>query len=219
MLRVQETSYDPVKRVIDVIGGMIALVLLSPVIAVVGALVRWKLGSPILFRQTRPGQDGRVFTLFKFRTMLDGDAPDGERLTPLGRTLRASSLDELPELFNVVRGDMSLVGPRPLLATYLDRYTPTQARRHEVRPGLTGLAQVNGRNDAEWAERLTQDVAYVDSRSLALDIRILLRTITAVLRRSGISHPDAATMPEFGGSANQGGCGPDHPPITGPCDA
>ncbi len=192
-------SYDPVKRVIDIIGGIAGLIVASPVMAVVAVLVRRGLGRPVLFRQQRPGKDGRIFTLYKFRTMRDGDAPDEQRLTPLGRTLRATSLDELPGLVNVVRGDMSLVGPRPLLVAYLDRYTPTQSRRHEVRPGLTGLAQVSGRNDTQWEDRLAMDVAYVDGRSLALDIRILLRTVATVLTRAGISHPDAATMPEFGG--------------------
>jgi lipopolysaccharide/colanic/teichoic acid biosynthesis glycosyltransferase len=190
----------------------LALVLLTtpcwlPVVAVVALIVRTQIGSPVLFRQARPGRDGRVFMLVKFRTMADARdergelLPDALRLTTWGRLLRASSLDELPELWNVIRGDMSLVGPRPLLVSYLDRYTPEQSRRHEVRPGLTGLAQVNGRNALCWEDRFALDVRYVDTCSFWLDIRILFRTIGNVVARRGISEPGQATAQEFMGSA------------------
>ena len=175
--------YDPVKRAIDLVGGAVGLVLLAPVLAVIGALVRWKMGAPVIFTQRRAGQDGELFTLYKFRTMRPGAEPDEERITPLGEVLRASSLDELPELVNVIRGDMSLVGPRPLLARYLPRFEGVQTRRHEVRPGLTGLAQVNGHDDERWDDRLADDVRYVDERSLGLDLWILARTVITVLRR------------------------------------
>ena len=183
------------------------LVLFTPVLAILAVLVRLKLGSPVFFRQQRPGRHGKPFRLYKFRTMTDGrDAagnllPDAARLTPFGRLLRSTSLDELPELWNVLRGDMSLVGPRPLMMRYLDRYTPQQARRHEVRPGLTGWAQVNGRNAISWEEKFALDVWYVDHASLHLDWQIILRTVTTVLHRSGISAADHATMNEFQGSA------------------
>ena len=193
-------SYNPVKRLIDVIGAIAGLVVLSPLMAAVALLVRWKLGVPVLFRQQRPGRNGEPFTLLKFRTMRDGPGRDDERLLPLGRALRASSLDELPELVNVLRGDMSLVGPRPLLMAYLPRYTREQARRHEVRPGLTGLAQVHGRNNTTWERRFALDVQYVDRRSLWLDLQILAKTLRAVLLREGIRHAEVATMPEFQGS-------------------
>lgn len=158
------------------------------------------MGSPTLFRQQRPGLNGEPFILLKVRTMRDGEGPDDQRLTALGSFLRATSLDELPELWNVLRGDMSLVGPRPLLMEYLPRYDATQARRHEVRPGITGLAQVGGRNSLTWEERFALDVTYVDERSLALDMRILGRTVRSVLSRKGISAEGHATMPNFGGS-------------------
>jgi len=190
----------------------LALVLLTtpcwlPVVAVVALIVRTQIGSPVLFRQTRPGRDGRLFMLVKFRTMTDGRdqrgelLPDALRLTGWGRMLRAMSLDELPELWNVIRGDMSLVGPRPLLVSYLDRYTAEQSRRHEVRPGITGLAQVNGRNALRWEDRFALDVRYVDTCSFGLDTRILLRTIGNVVARRGISEPGHATAQEFMGSA------------------
>ena len=169
--------------------------------------MRLGLGSPILFRQQRPGLRGRLFTLYKFRTMTGArDAggtllPDAQRLTPFGRFLRSTSLDELPELFNVLKGDMSLVGPRPLLVQYLDRYTPRQARRHEVRPGITGWAQINGRNTLKWEEKFELDVWYVDHESLGLDVRILLLTIWKIFKREGITQPGRATMEEFFGSA------------------
>jgi lipopolysaccharide/colanic/teichoic acid biosynthesis glycosyltransferase len=158
------------------------------------------MGPPVLFRQVRPGRGGRLFTLRKFRTMRSGSGPDEERLTSIGRWLRRTSLDELPELWNVVAGDMSLVGPRPLLVEYLDLYSPRQARRHDVRPGLTGLAQVEGRNLVDWDARLELDVRYVETRTLGLDLRILWRTIGLVLRREGISAEGEATMAPFRGS-------------------
>lgn len=194
------------KRAIDVVGAAVGLVVLAPVLAVLAALVRWKLGSPVLFRQTRPGLHGQPFELIKFRTMTDARGPDrellpdGDRLPPFGRWLRATSLDELPELVNVLRGDMSLVGPRPLLMEYLHLYTPEQARRHEVRPGLTGWSQVNGRNAPSWEDKLAMDVWYVDHQSGWLDLRILARTVTSVVTRRGVSAAGHATTPKFTGS-------------------
>jgi sugar transferase EpsL len=187
------------KRAIDVVVAAVGLVVLSPVMAVVAALVRIRLGRPVLFTQTRPGLHGRPFTIYKFRTMRDGPEPDAERLSSFGRFLRSSSLDELPELVNVVKGEMSLVGPRPLLMQYLDRYTPEQSRRHDVRPGLTGLAQVSGRNAASWEDRLALDVWYVDHRSLGLDLKIVARTVRSVFGREGISQPGHATVEEYQG--------------------
>jgi len=195
-----------VKRTFDFILAAAAMIVLSPVLIALAAAIRWKLGSPILFRQIRPGLDERPFNILKFRTMTDARGadgvllPDAERLTPFGRFLRATSLDELPELFNVVKGDMSLVGPRPLLMQYLERYTPEQARRHEVRPGITGWAQVNGRNAITWEEKFKLDVWYVDNWSLWLDIKIIAMTIWKILKREGISQPGQATMEEFKGS-------------------
>lgn len=199
-------GYERTKRVIDVLAAGLGLLLLAPLIAVVALAVALALGRPVLFRQLRAGRHGEVFELVKFRTMLPVDAARGlitdeDRLTPFGRWLRASSLDELPTLWNVLRGDMSLVGPRPLVATYLDRYTPEQARRHEVRPGITGLAQVRGRNALTWEEKFAYDVWYVDHRSFWLDLRILAETPRTVLRRDGISAPGAATVYEFLGTA------------------
>jgi lipopolysaccharide/colanic/teichoic acid biosynthesis glycosyltransferase len=188
-----------VKRTVDVVLSAAALAVLALPMAIVAVAIRLTMGSPVLFRQQRPGLHGEIFTIRKFRTMRDGPEPDAERITRLGRFLRSTSLDELPELLNVLAGDMSLVGPRPLLVQYLDRYSPEQARRHEVRPGLTGLAQVSGRNAATWEDRLALDVRYVDERSLLLDLRILGRTLKAVLKRDGISAEGHATMPEFGG--------------------
>jgi lipopolysaccharide/colanic/teichoic acid biosynthesis glycosyltransferase len=172
----------------------------------VAALVAVGLGRPVLFRQPRPGKDGRAFTLVKFRTMFDIDEQrglisDADRLTAVGRLLRTTSLDELPTMWNVLRGEMSLVGPRPLLLRYLERYTPEQARRHLVRPGVTGLAQVRGRNALSWEEKFALDVWYVDNRSIKLNARICTETILAVLRRDGISAVGAATMPEFLGTS------------------
>jgi len=181
-----------VKRFLDLILTIPAFVLLSPVLIVTALLVRCKLGKPVLFTQQRPGLGGRPFKIFKFRTMSDArDAdgallPDSARLTRLGRFLRATSIDELPELFNVLKGDMSLVGPRPLLMQYLDRYTPEQARRHEVRPGITGWAQVNGRNSVRFSERFKMDVWYVDNMSMLLDCKIICLTFLSVLRRKGV---------------------------------
>lgn len=197
--------YDVVKRVLDVVTAAVGLVVLSPVILVTAIAVRANLGSPVLFSQPRPGRDGRVFRLYKFRSMRAVDAgrgwvTDEQRLTRFGRVLRSTSLDELPSLWNVFRGDMSVVGPRPLLVEYLPRYTPEQARRHEVRPGITGLAQVNGRNTVDWDQRFALDVRYVDSRSLALDARILVGTVRSVVVREGISAEGHATMRKFGES-------------------
>jgi lipopolysaccharide/colanic/teichoic acid biosynthesis glycosyltransferase len=193
-----------VKRGLDVAGALILLLLTSPFLAVAAAAVRVTMGRPVLFRQARTGLHGRVFTLLKLRTMTAADGGDllhdGARLTPLGRWLRASSLDELPQLVNVLRGEMSLVGPRPLLPAYLARYTDEQARRHEVLPGLTGLTQVSGRNGLSWEEKFALDVAYVERRSLGLDAWILWRTLVTVVRREGVAASGHATMPEFLGS-------------------
>jgi lipopolysaccharide/colanic/teichoic acid biosynthesis glycosyltransferase len=191
------------KRALDLVVALAALVLLAPILLGIALAVRIGLGRPVLFRQQRPGLGGRPFALLKFRTMADArDAagqplPDDRRLTPLGQLLRRTSLDELPELINVLKGDMSLVGPRPLLIDYLPHYSPEQARRHEVRPGLTGWAAVNGRNATSWEQRLAQDVWYVDHRSFALDCRILLMTVVKVIRQEGISQDGHATMPRF----------------------
>jgi lipopolysaccharide/colanic/teichoic acid biosynthesis glycosyltransferase len=195
------------KRAFDILVSAVALVLLSPLLAALALAVRSKLGKPVLFRQVRPGLHGRPFTLVKFRTMLDtrdgsGRAlPDEQRLTGFGRWLRSTSLDELPELWNVLKGDMSLVGPRPLLMQYLDRYSPDQARRHEVRPGITGWTQVNGRNALSWQDKFALDTWYVDHRSLLLDLKILAMTFGQVLRREGIGPQDGEIMPEFMGNA------------------
>ncbi|MGJ9421480.1 sugar transferase [Aeromicrobium sp. CF3.5] len=192
-------AYDPLKRVIDLIGATTLFIVTLPIQAVVAALIWMSLGAPVLFRQERPGRNGEIFTLIKFRTMKNGDAIDADRMTRLGHRLRSLSLDELPTLINVIKGDMSLVGPRPLLVSYLDRYSRDQARRHEVRPGITGLAQVSGRNDLPWEERLALDVRYVDSRDLRGDISILVRTVAPVLGRRGISEDGMPTMTEFRG--------------------
>lgn len=195
------------KRLLDLTLGLPALLLSLPVQAVVAGIVRVKLGSPVLFRQMRPGLNGDPFEMVKFRSMLPVDAArgwidDASRLTPLGRTLRSLSLDELPALWNVVRGDMSLVGPRPLLMQYLDRYTAEQARRHDVRPGLTGLAQVSGRNLVAWDDRFRLDTEYVRRQSLRLDLTIMAKTVIAVVRREGVSGDKTATMTEFMGSTH-----------------
>jgi len=192
-----------VKRAIDVVVAAVGLVVLSPVLAALAVLVRVRLGSPVLFRQERAGLHGQPFTLAKLRTMTDARGadgallPDAERLTPFGALLRSTSLDELPELAHVLRGEMSLVGPRPLPTTYLERYSPRQARRHEVRPGITGWAQVNGRNATGWPERLEMDVWYVEHRSLLLDLCILWRTLRVVILREGVAEDGQATMTEF----------------------
>jgi lipopolysaccharide/colanic/teichoic acid biosynthesis glycosyltransferase len=193
------------KRLVDVVLALGVLLVLSPVLALVAVLVRARFGAPVLFRQLRPGRHGRPFTLLKFRTMVDArDAggrplPDADRLTPFGRWLRSLSLDELPELINVLKGDMSLIGPRPLLMQYLQRYTPLQARRHEVRPGVTGWAQVNGRNALTWEQKFALDVWYVDHHSLALDLKILGLTLWKTVMREGISEANHATAREFMG--------------------
>ena len=196
------------KRLVDVLLVVITSPFWIAGMLVVAILVRMRLGAPVFFRHSRPGLHGQPFTLIKFRTMRDerdtnGDLlPDAQRLTNFGRWLRSTSLDELPEIFNVLAGEMSLVGPRPLLMEYLPLYSPTQARRHEVLPGMTGLAQVSGRNAISWDDRLALDVWYVDNRSLSLDLRILWRTLMAVLHRKGISAEGEATMPKFTGSAS-----------------
>jgi lipopolysaccharide/colanic/teichoic acid biosynthesis glycosyltransferase len=196
-----------VKRAFDVVVSAFALLLAAIPMGLLALAIRLTMGSPVLFRQVRPGLGGRSFTILKFRTMRDGDEPDAERITRLGRFMRETSLDELPELLNVLRGDMSLVGPRPLLVAYLDSYSPEQARRHEVRPGLTGLAQVSGRNATTWEQRFALDVEYVDTRSMALDLRIIGRTVRAVVAREGISAEGHATMPEFTGEVASDGDG------------
>ena len=195
-----------IKRIQDIICALIAIILLSPVLLVAAILVRTKLGSPILFVQERPGLNGKVFKLYKFRTMLppkDGvidPLQDAQRLTTFGKKLRSTSLDELPELFNILKGDMSVVGPRPLLTRYLSRYNEQQARRHEVRPGFTGLAQVNGRNAISWEEKFTWDVKYVDKITFLGDWKIILATVRTVIKREGISAKGEATMGEFMGN-------------------
>jgi lipopolysaccharide/colanic/teichoic acid biosynthesis glycosyltransferase len=198
-------------RAVDVLAAAVLLVLTAPVIAAVALAVRWRLGGPVLFRQVRAGRSGRPFTIHKFRTMLDETGPDGrirsdeERLTPLGAFLRRASLDELPQLVDVLRGAMALVGPRPLYVDYLPLYTPLQARRLEVRPGITGLAQVSGRNEIGWDQRLALDVRYVDSRSLLLDLRILALTAQRVLSGSGVTQSGHATNEMFTGSHDNAG--------------
>jgi len=195
----------------DIAISTIALIILGPVMAVLAALVASRLGTPVFFAQDRPGLGGRIFRLYKFRTMTDARdehgelLPDSERLTAFGRFMRSASLDELPELWNVLKGDMSLVGPRPLLVEYLERYTREQARRHEVRPGMTGLAQVSGRNAVSWEVRFALDVWYVDNHSFWLDVKILAMTVWTVLRREGVTSPGHATMPEFTGDRGSEG--------------
>ena len=195
-----------VKRALDFTISALALLFLSPLLVAIAALVRLRLGRPVLFKQMRPGLNGEPFTLFKFRTMsrvpvdpTDGSA-DRDRLFPFGATLRSTSLDELPGLWNVLRGEMSLVGPRPLLMHYLPLYSERQARRHEVKPGVTGWAQINGRNSTPWPERLEMDVWYVENRSFWLDLKILVRTIPIALRRSGVTQEGQATVQYFTGS-------------------
>lgn len=199
------------KRGFDIAASAIALVVFSPLILILALLVRSRLGSPVFFRQKRPGLGARSFEVIKFRTMTDevgADGlllPDADRLRPFGRWLRSTSLDELPELWNVLRGEMSLVGPRPLHTYYLPRYSPSQARRHEVRPGLTGWAQVNGRNAISWDEKFALDVLYVDNRTFLLDLKIILITVAKIVQRDGISGEGEATMSEFMGAAPEGG--------------
>lgn len=197
------------KRIIDIIASAVGLILLSPVIAFVAWKISKKLGSPVLFRQVRPGLNGKPFTMVKFRTMRDAvdkngnPLPDSERMTPFGNFLRSTSLDELPELWNVLKGDMSLVGPRPLLMEYLPLYSKEQARRHEVRPGVTGWAQINGRNAISWEEKFKLDVWYVDKQSFWLDVKILFLTVKKVFVRDGISAEGEATMSKFTGSSSR----------------
>ena len=205
MSRPTHRPYDAVKRAFDLAGATLIFLVTLPVQAIVAGAVVVNLGRPVLFTQRRPGRNGRVFTLLKFRSMKNLDVAaglvsDADRLTRFGQVLRSTSLDELPSMLNVIRGDMSLVGPRPLLISYLEKYSTEQARRHEVRPGVTGLAQVAGRNSIAWDRRLALDVEYVDRRSLRLDLWILSCTVTAVLRRAGISSSGHATAAEFTGS-------------------
>jgi sugar transferase EpsL len=197
-----------IKRFIDLSGALVGLVISAPLLAAVAIAIRLRMGSPVLFRQVRPGLNGRLFAIYKFRTMLDLRDEDGTwlpdelRLTPLGSFLRSTSLDEIPELFNVLRGEMSLVGPRPLVVQYLDRYSPEQARRHNVMPGITGWAQVNGRNAISWEERFALDIWYVDHQSLWLDLKIIVLTIWVILKREGINQPGHVTMEDFMGSGS-----------------
>ncbi|WP_243295680.1 sugar transferase [Geothrix mesophila] len=197
--------YPFLKRALDLGIALVLLLLLAPILALTALLVRWKLGAPVLFRQARAGRFGRPFTIFKFRTMTDARdseghlLPDGDRLTPFGQFLRSSSLDELPQLLNVLRGDLSLVGPRPLPMRYVPRYSPEQRRRLDCPPGITGWAQVNGRNTVDWDTRFALDTWYVDHRSMILDLRILTMTFWHVIRRTGISQEGQATMAEFQG--------------------
>jgi|SRR5208283_2302881 len=201
----------PVKRLFDLVFSGGALIVLAPLLGAIVAAVRIVLGGSPLFVQSRVGKDGRIFAFYKFRTMIeardqDGELlPDEQRLTALGKFLRSTSLDELPQLWNVLKGDMSLVGPRPLLPEYLPRYTAFQRRRHEVKPGITGWAQVNGRNNLTWEQKFELDVWYVDHQSFWLDAKILYLTVLRLVRRDGISQPGHATMPEFMGSATQVG--------------
>ena len=195
-----------VKRCLDFLLSLAALIILSPVLLLVAILVRYKLGSPILFKQERPGLHEKIFCMYKFRTMTgakdaDGNLlPDEMRLTKFGKLLRSTSLDELPELFNILKGDMAIVGPRPLLVQYLPRYNERQHHRHDVRPGFTGLAQVNGRNSISWQEKFEWDVRYVENVSFLMDLRIIAKTVKVVLKRDGISSETSATMEEFRGN-------------------
>ena len=194
------------KRPQDFICALVAIIILSPVLLITALLVRRRLGSPVLFAQDRPGLNGRIFKLYKFRTMTDEKdeagnlLPDEDRLTPFGNRLRGTSLDELPELFNILKGDMSVVGPRPLMVQYLDRYNEHQARRHEVRPGFTGLAQINGRNSISWNEKFDWDVRYVDNITFRGDWGIIAKTVSTVLKKEGISSDTSVTMEEFMGN-------------------
>lgn len=194
------------KRFMDILCSLLGLIVLLPILLIVAILIRIKLGSPIFFKQNRVGKDGKIFKMVKFRTMLDAmdkwgePLPDEERLTSFGRMLRSTSLDELPELINVLKGDMSLVGPRPLLIEYIDLYSEEQWRRHEVQPGITGWAQVNGRNNISWADKFKLDVWYVDNKSILLDIKILFLTVYKVLKRHDINQDGEATVEDFNGN-------------------
>ena len=214
----EHKAYGPyekyIKRPQDFICALLAIIVLSPVLLVVAVLVKVNLGSPVIFTQERPGKDGKIFKLYKFRSMIPSQNgiidpnEDAERLTPFGRKLRATSLDELPELRNILKGDMSVVGPRPLLAPYLSRYNEHQARRHEVRPGFTGLAQIKGRNTLSWEDKFEEDVYYVDHVSFLEDWKIIFLTVKTVIKKEGINSDDSVTMTEFMGSevtANAGG--------------
>lgn len=198
--------YKYIKRILDIISSLLAIIILSPLLAVTAVLVKTKLGSPVLFRQKRPGKDEKIFTLMKFRTMTDERDENGEllpdevRLTKFGKFLRSTSIDELPELFNILKGDMSVIGPRPLLVEYIPRYNEHQHRRHKVRPGLSGWAQVNGRNTVSWEDKFDMDVYYVDNYSFAMDVKILFITVLNVLKREGISSETSATMEVFMGT-------------------
>lgn len=199
----ERSRYDGPKRLIDVVASTALLVVLAPVSAATAVAVYLDLGRPVIFSQRRPGLGGQPFTLFKFRTMRSGTGPDQERLTSVGRLIRSVSLDEVPQLVNVLRGEMSLVGPRPLLEEYLDLYSEHHARRHHVRPGITGLAQVEGRNAIDWGSRLDLDVEYVERRSFALDVRILCLTILRVVSRSGVMASDDLIMTKFDGKIEE----------------
>lgn len=198
--------YKYIKRILDIISSLLAIIILSPLLAVTAVLVKTKLGSPVLFKQERPGKDEKIFTLMKFRTMTDERDENGEllpdevRLTKFGKFLRSTSIDELPELFNILKGDMSVIGPRPLLVEYIPRYNEHQHRRHEVRPGLSGWAQVNGRNTVSWEDKFDMDVHYVDNYSFAMDVKILFMTVLNVLKKEGISSETSATMEAFMGT-------------------
>ena len=206
----RKQAYLFLKRSMDIFGALFGLIFLSPLFLAVALLVRHKLGSPVIFRQERAGKGGKPFVIYKFRTMTDerdkdgNPLPDEKRLTRFGAFLRSTSIDELPELWNVLKGEMSLVGPRPLHMRYIERYTPEQARRLEIRPGMTGWAQVNGRNALTWEDRFKMDVWYVDNRNLWLDIRILLLTMLKVFKREGISGEGTKTMEEFSGNSQKG---------------
>lgn len=198
--------YKYIKRILDIISSLLAIIILSPLLAVTAVLVKTKLGSPVLFKQERPGKDEKIFTLMKFRTMTDERDENGEllpdevRLTKFGKSLRSTSIDELPELFNILKGDMSVIGPRPLLVEYIPKYNEHQHRRHEVRPGLSGWAQVNGRNTVSWEDKFDMDVHYVDNYSFAMDVKILFMTVLNVLKKEGISSETSATMEVFMGT-------------------
>lgn len=195
-----------IKRLLDFVLSLLALIILSPVLLITALLVKIKLGSPIIFKQQRPGLNEKIFTLYKFRTMTDKKdeegnlLPDSERLTKFGKLLRSTSIDELPELINILKGDMSIVGPRPLLVEYLELYNEKQKHRHDVRPGLTGLAQINGRNSISWEEKFKEDIQYVENISFIGDIKIVLKTVIKVFKREGISQQDNDTMEKFKGS-------------------
>lgn len=201
--------YKYIKRILDIISSLLAIIILSPLIAVTAVLVKTKLGSPVLFKQERPGKDEKIFTLMKFRTMTDERDENGEllpdevRLTKFGKFLRSTSIDELPELFNILKGDMSVIGPRPLLVEYIPRYNEHQHRRHEVRPGLSGWAQVNGRNTVSWEDKFDMDVHYVDNYSFAMDVKILFMTVLNVIKKEGISSETSATMEVFMGTSEK----------------